>query len=240
MYELTWDEYCDWYVEVAKVQLASGNDAQQRGTRRTLSRVLETILRLAHPVIPFITEELWQKVAPLAGKRGPSIMLQPYPEPQPERIDEAAEARMTSLKDLINACRTLRSDMGIAPGQRLPLLAQGDRDQIGMFAPYLMAIARLSEVVVSEKDLPRADAPVSIVGGCRLMLKVEIDPVTERERLMKEKTRLEAEAAKCESKLANPDFVKRAPPLIVAQERERLARLKSTLVQVDDQLRKLA
>jgi valyl-tRNA synthetase len=103
-----------------------------------------------------------------------------------------------------------------------------------------MAIARLSEVVVTDKDLPKADAPVSIIGTSRLMLKVEIDPATERERLMKEKTRLEAEAAKCEAKLANPDFVKRAPPLIVAQERERLVRLKATLAQIDDQLRKLA
>src|SRR6185503_8496548 len=231
IYELAWDEYCDWYVELAKVQLGNqgapghaGNEAQQRGTRRTLTRVLETILRLAHPVIPYITEELWQKVAPLAGKHGPSIMLQPYPQPQPERIDEAAEAQMAMLKDLVNACRTLRSDMGIAPGQRLPLIAQGSREQLAPFVPYLMALARLSEVMVTERELPKADAPVSIVGSTKLMLKVEIDPATERERLTKERTRVAGEVAKAEAKLANADFVKRAPPLIVSQVREQLAR----------------
>src|SRR6185503_5722209 len=155
IYELIWDEYCDWYVELAKVQLANGNEAQQRGTRRTLTRVLEAILRLAHPVIPFITEELWQRVAPLAGKSGASIMLQPYPRAQPEKIDEAAEGEMAQLKDLVNACRTLRSDMGVAPGQRLPLIVQGSRERIAPFAPWLMALARLSEVLVTERELPR-------------------------------------------------------------------------------------
>jgi len=240
IYELTWDEYCDWYVEIAKVQLAGGSEAQQRGARRTLTRVLEAILRLAHPVIPFITEELWQRVAPLAGKAGTSIMLQPYPQAQPGKIDEAAEGQMATLKDLVNACRTLRSDMGVAPGQRLPLIVQGSREYIAPFAPALMALARLSEVLITERELPRADAPVSIVGGCKLMLKVEIDPAAERNRLGKEAARLEAEIAKAQAKLDNPGFVQRAPALIVAQEKERLARFQATLAQVEEQLRKLA
>jgi valyl-tRNA synthetase len=239
IYELTWDEYCDWYVEIAKVQLANGSEAEQRGTRRTLTRVLETILRLAHPVIPFITEELWQKVAPLAGKRGASIMIQRYPQPQPEKIDEAAEAEITLLKDLVNACRTLRADMGVGPGQRLPLIIQGDRERIAGFAPCLTALARLSEVVMTDRELPKADAPVSIVGPYQLMLKVEINVDTERERLKKEKTRIEGEMAKCAAKLSNPGFVERAPPLIVAQEKERLSRFRATLEKIDEQLRKL-
>jgi valyl-tRNA synthetase len=239
IYELTWDEYCDWYVEIAKVELAGGTEAGRRGTRRTLTRVLEAILRLAHPVIPFITEELWQRVAPLAGKRGASIMIQPYPQAQAEKIDEEAESQLATLKDFVNACRTLRSDMGIAPGQRVPLIVQGNRERIAPFAPWLAALARLSEVLITEHELPRADAPVSIVGDYKLMLKVEIDPAAERERLTREKTRVEAEAAKCEAKLANPGFVQRAPPLIVAQEKERLARFRATLAQVEEQLRKL-
>jgi valyl-tRNA synthetase len=239
IYELTWDEYCDWYLEIAKAQLASAPETGQRGTRRTLTRVLEAILRLAHPVIPFITEELWQKVAPLAGKNGASIMIQPYPRPQPEKIDEAAESDMATLKDLVNACRTLRSDMGIAPGQRLPLLVQGDRGRIAPFAAWLAALARLSEVVITEGELPPAEAPVSIVGGYKLMLKVDIDPAAERDRLTREKARVEAEAAKCEAKLSNAGFIQRAPPLIVAQEKERLTRFRATLAQLEEQLRKL-
>ncbi len=238
IYELVWDEYCDWYLELAKVQLANGSDAQNRGTRRTLVRVLETILRLAHPVIPFITEELWQKVAPLAGKSGASIMLQRYPQPEPSKIDEAAERDINTLKQLVSACRTLRGEMNVAPSQKLPLLAQGDAVQLRTYAPYLTALARLTEVIVVS-TLPGDDAPVSIVGDFKLMLKVEIDIVAERERLTKEIARLDAETTKARAKLDNQSFVAKAPPLVVAQEKERLARFSSTLEQMRAQLAKL-
>ena len=238
IYELVWDEYCDWYLELAKVQLASGSEAQCRGTRRTLVRVLETILRLAHPVIPFITEELWQKVAPLAGKSGVSIMLQPYPQPEESKIDTAAERDIGMLKQLVSACRTLRGEMNIAPSQKLPLLAQGDAAQLRAWAPHLTALGRLSEVLVVN-TLPGDDAPVSIVGDFKLMLRVEIDIAAERERLTREIAKLDAETTKARGKLANESFVAKAPPLVVAQEKERLARFSATLEQMRTQLAKL-
>ena len=226
IYKFVWDEYCDWYVEFAKVQLASGNDAQQRGTRRTLVRVLESVLRLAHPIVPYITEELWQPISVLAGRRKPaeeaSIMVQTYPRSQPERIDEAAESNILRLKAMIEQVRALRGEMGLSPAQRIPLLVIGDKGVVEESFPYMKALAKLSEATMVTA-FPDTDAPVAVAGDTRMMLHIEVDHNAERERLRKEIARLESELAKATGKLANPKFVERAPATVVSQERERIA-----------------
>jgi valyl-tRNA synthetase len=238
IYEFVWDEYCDWYLELAKVQIAQGGEAAQRATRRTLVRVLEELLCLAHPIVPYITEELWQSVAPLAGKQGPSIMLAEYPRAASASVDQAAIKEMDHLKALTNACRNLRGEMNISPAQKVPLYVEGDAERVNAYAPYMQLLGRLSEVQAMAV-LPDGDAPVSIVGDWRLMLHIEVDREAEMARLDKEIARLAGEITKANSKLSNASFVDRAPAAVVEQERKRLAEFGATLEKVQSQRARL-
>ena len=244
IYDFVWNEYCDWYLEIAKVQIQNGTEAQQRATRRTLIRALEAILRLAHPIIPFITEALWQVVAPVAGLKGESVSIARYPEAQPEKIDEAAIAHMARVKGLVDTCRALRGEMNVSPSTRLPLYVVGDADFMRGVAPVLQALAKLSEVKVFDDEAAWAAAaqaaPVAVVGEARMCLFMEIDVAAEKARLAKEIARIEGEIAKANGKLSNEAFVAKAPAAVLDQEKKRVADFSATLVRLRDQLTRLA
>ncbi len=255
IYDFVWNEFCDWYLEIAKVQIQQGAAAQnreageaaQRATRRTLIRTLETILRLAHPIIPFVTEELWQKVAPVAGRSGESVSIAAYPEAQLGRIDEAAITHVAKLKTLVDACRNLRGEMSVSPATRLPLFVLAESAAEANFltqaAPVLRALAKLNEVRVFDDEAAWAAAaqaaPVAVVGEARICLFMEIDIGAEKARLGKEKLRLEGEIGKANGKLGNESFVARAPAAVIDQERKRLADFEATLAKVKDQMARL-
>jgi valyl-tRNA synthetase len=246
LYSFVWDEYCDWYLEIAKVQIQQGGPAEQRATRRTLIRTLETILRLLHPLTPFITAELWERVAPVAGRKAADdrhgLVTAAYPKAQLERVDAAAIEWVGKLKALVAAVRALRSEMNLSPAQRMPLLAHGDAF-VAEAAPLLQALGKLSEVrlIADEAGFAAATAaaPVSVVGAARVALHVEIDLAAEQERLGKEVARLDGEITKAQAKLGNESFVARAPAAVVAQERERLDGFTQTLARLREQLSRL-
>ena len=243
LYQFVWNSYCDWYVELAKVALQTGTPAQQRATRRTLLRVLEATLRLMHPIMPFITEELWQTVAPLANKkRTDSIMLAAYPQAEPSKIRPEADAWMGELQKLIDATRNLRGEMNLSPAQKAPLFIAASAEQqakLRAFAPYLKTLAKLSEVTIGAALPDAVGAPVQVVGDISLMLKVEIDVKAERERLGKEIARLQGEINKANGKLNNENFVAKAPPAVIEQEKKRVAEFSGTLDKLQVQLNAL-
>ena len=239
LYEFVWNEYCDWYIELAKVQIQTGCPTTQRTTRRTLVRVLEAILRLLHPIMPFITEELWQTVAPLANaKHSDSIMLAAYPVADQEKIVPAAFDKMGSLKELVDEVRKLRGEMGIAPNVKAPLFVEGG-SELADLLKYLPALTRLTEAKLVDK-LPEAeDAPVAVCNGARLMLKVEIDKAAETARLSKEAEKLQKALDKLSAKLGKPGYVDKAPAHLVEKDKAELAELMDKMGKVEGQLAKL-
>ena len=248
IYDFAWNEFCDWYLEIAKVQIQTGNPAQQRATRRTLIRTLEVLLRLIHPITPFISEELWQKVAPVAGREGPSVAIAAYPISQPERIDEVAIAHVAKLKQLVDACRNLRGEMNVSPSTRLPLFVVAQSADEAVFlkasAPVLQALAKLNEVRLFDDEAAwqaaAQAAPVAVVGDARICLHMEIDVAAEKLRLGKEVARLEDQISKAQTKLSNEAFVAKAPAAVLEQERKRVADFADTLTKMREQLSRFA
>jgi valyl-tRNA synthetase len=247
LYQFVWDEYCDWYIEIAKVQIQNGSRAQQRAARRTLIRVLEVVLRLLHPITPFITAELWERVAPVAGRKPADdkvgVAAAAYPESKPERIDAAADAWMARLKALVGTCRALRSEMSLSPATKVPLMTWGDAAFLESAAPVLKALAKVSDVQVFQDEaafsVATCLAPVAVQGDTRLALHVEIDVNAETARLGKEVARLQGEINKAQIQLSNESFVARAPAAVVEQMKQRVVDFAATCERLKDQLKRL-
>ena len=239
LYEFVWNDYCDWYIELAKVQIQTGCPTTRRTTRRTLVRVLEAALRLLHPIIPFITEELWQAVAPLANaKTADSIMLAAYPKADPEKIVQAAFDQMAQLQDLIGAVRNLRGEMGIQPNVKAPLFVES-ADDLADYLKYLPMMTRLTEAQQVAALPESEDAPVAVCNGARLMLKVEIDKAAETARLSKEAEKLQKALDKLNAKLSKPGYTEKAPAHLVEKDKADLAELEEKMAKVQNQLVKL-
>ena len=240
MYQFIWDEYCDWYLEVAKVQLNESNEhAMRRGTKRTLLGILESMLRMIHPIMPFISEEIWQIIAKKIGIQGDTIMLQKYPVARQEKIDNDSIEWMTTLKTMVEECRKLRGEMNISPAEKVPLIMIGNEEKIIGFKSYLLPLAKLDSIEIVN-SFEKIDAPVALVGDFKLMLNIEIDVEAEKIRLQKEITRIIMEVKKAEGKLSNKAFVEKAPDEVVAQEKERLKTFTIELSKYEEQLSRLA
>ena len=247
VYEFTWNEYCDWYLELSKpVLLAEDSPAAAlRGTRRTLVQVLEALLRLAHPFIPFITEEIWQRVAPLAGKHGATLMHQPYPEPDAAKIDPAAVQEMEWIMGFVLSIRKIRSGMNVAPGRKVPLVIQGGSDQDYVWYErnrhFLMTLAKLEDITELDQGTPAPEAATALVGEMTLLIPLAglIDKAAEAARMEKEIEHIQRDLERSDKKLANPSFVERAPAEVVEKERQRISEARTSLAKLQEQLARI-
>ncbi len=245
IYEFTWNEYCDWYLELAKISLQSENAALQRGTRQTLLKVLEQILRLAHPLIPFITEEIWQRVAPLTGIQGETIMLQPYPEADDQQINQQAIDEINWVMDFILGVRRIRGEMNIAPGKPLAVLLQdgsaSDLNFVKNSEAYLLKLGRLESIQWLDKNETAPESAVALVGNMKILIPMAglIDKEAEMARLEKEIQKINKDLPRIEGKLKNPGFIDKAPAAVIEKEKEKLAKLQTTLANLNEQLNKI-
>ena len=237
LYEFIWNDYCDWFIELSKpvINSDSASAGQKRGARRTLIRVLEAWLRLLHPIMPFITEELWQKVAPLAGKQGDTIMLQAYPKPEANRIDEEAMQELEWVKKFIMGVRQIRSEMDIKPGKALPVICQNasasDQQRIENNLGLLTALAKLDSIDCLQADEQAPESATSLVGDMRLLIPLAglIDKDAELQRLQKKMQKHEQEIQRLKGKLNNEKFVANAPAEVVNREKKKLVEAQSAL-----------
>jgi valyl-tRNA synthetase len=246
IYEFAWNEYCDWYLELAKPTLNADDNstisaAQQLGTRNTLVGVLEALLRLTHPVMPFITEELWQKVAPKAGKSGDTIMRQPWPVSQPEKIDENAVAEIDWVKSFVLGIRRIRAEMDIAPGKPLPVICENvsaeNAGRIEQHQSLLVSMARIQEITVLNPDEQAPESATALVGDMKILIPLAglIDKDAEIARLAKESAKLAKEKGRLEGKLGNESFTAKAPAAVVEKEKQKLADVLVALEQLEAQ-----
>jgi len=247
IYEFTWHEFCDWYLELSKPVLQSDDSsaAQIRGTQKTLIEILEALLRVIHPLMPFITEEIWQQVAPRAGVEGETIMLQPFPTAS-DAGDADAVANIEWVKEFILGIRQIRGEMDISPGKTLPVLLQNasgqDQKRASDHANLIQRVGRVESVtVLADGEEPPASA-TALLGDMRMLVPMKgvIDVDAERARLGKQKQKAEADLAKTQAKLGNDKFVNNAPADVVTQERQRAVDFEKTIAQLDEQLEKLA
>ncbi len=243
-YSFVWDEYCSWYLEISKIVLNDDaiDETRKIGVRKTLLGILETSLRLLHPVMPFITEEIWIKVAPLAGKTGDTIMLQPYPVSQLDRLDQNAMQEMEWLKSVVTGVRNIRGEMNIEPSKRLPVLVQSyskqDQEYLSNNESILMSLVRLESVTpLSDKD-EAPESAAALAGNMKLLIPLgtAIDRDAELKRLTKEHEKCQADFDRADAKLKNPNFVDRAPTDVVEKEKQRLTELTGTLSKLKDQI----
>lgn len=242
LYEFIWNEYCDWYLELSKPVLKSASEERKVGTRRTLVRVLEAILRLAHPIMPYITEEIWQRVASLAGATGETIMLQPYPVSSPEKLDPSALNAINLLKGIIVGIRTIRGEMNIPPGKPLNILLKGmqpsEVNTLNSMITLLQSVGRIADITyVSQEDQVPISA-TSLYNSIEILVPMKglIDVEAERSRLTKELEKLNKETGSLKGRLGNANFVERAPAQVVEKERNRLASLEEATLTLSTKL----